>query len=57
MPALLSHLLTWPRGSALERTRFVFWVFGLLTVVLAVPLLVTASDAPVWLRALAGLGL
>jgi diguanylate cyclase (GGDEF)-like protein/PAS domain S-box-containing protein len=53
MPNLLTQL---PR-SALARTRFVFWVFALLLLVLAAAMLAFRSDAATSLRVAAALGL
>ncbi len=45
------------RASALERTRFVFWVFALVVVAAAAGMLVFAANGPALLRGAGALGL
>ena len=45
----------WSRGSALTRTRFVFWLFAVVVLAAAGAMVIFASGAPLWVRALAGL--
>jgi diguanylate cyclase (GGDEF)-like protein/PAS domain S-box-containing protein len=53
----MSQLHAWARGSALDRTRFVFWVFAVFTTALAVPMLLFASRADGTARAAGGLAI